>query len=252
MPKWDKIFEKYDAEGCFYMIDPDKERIFFSNPIRCKEEFVPASTIKILFSLIGLEEGKISSIDEDTLIWKEELHSSKNRGEKLTLRDAYKTSSNWYFQEICRQVGADTVEKYIQSIDCYGNMTHKGELENFWLDGSFVISAEEQVEFLRRLVSYELPFSENVIDSVLDLMIETETKDFTLRAKTGTSFEKNSNENIAWYVGMAKKHKRNVIFAMNMKLPADTLTEERLWVRKDITREILDKQGFTVHNIKTK
>ncbi len=252
MPKWDKVFEKYEAEGCFYLLDTDKERIFFSNPIRCKEEFIPASTIKVLFSLIGLEYGKIQSLDGDTLIWQEEFHSSKNRGEKLTLSEAYKTSSDWYFQEVCRQIGADTLERIIESIDCYGNMHQKGDLEDFWKDGSFVISAEEQVEFLRRLTAYELPFKKNVIDSVLKVMIETETEDFTLRTKTGKIFNKGSNDNIAWYVGIVQKHNRHAIFAMNMNLPTDTLTEERLWVRKDITREILEKQGFTIHNIKTK
>ena len=131
-------------------------------------------------------------------------------------------------------------------------MNYKGELENFWKDGSFIISAEEQVEFLRRLYTEELPFQKNVMDSVMDVMIEIDTNNYTLRAKTGTIFDKGSDDNIAWYIGIAKKHNRHAIFAMNMKLPADTLTEQKLWERKDITREILETQGFSIHNIKTK
>ena len=160
------------------------------------------------------------------------------------MREAYKTSSRWYFRDLARRVGADTMEKIIRGIDCYGNMNYMGELDKFWVDGSLMLSVDEQVEFLRRLYSGELSFRKGAIDTLFELMTEIKTADATLMAKTGTFFEVNSEKNVAWYVGIAEKGNRTAVFAMNMALPLDTLTSEFLDKRKEITKQILKSQAL--------
>ena len=49
------FFEKYEVTGSFLLFDPQENIYYRHNPARNTEEFSPASTFKILNSLIALE-----------------------------------------------------------------------------------------------------------------------------------------------------------------------------------------------------
>jgi len=55
----------------------------------------------------------------------------------------------------------------------------------FWLGGELQITPQEQIQFLKRLHSNDLPFSEKTIAIVKDIMIVEQTPDYRIRAKTG-------------------------------------------------------------------
>jgi beta-lactamase class D len=73
---------------------------------------------------------------------------------------------------------------------CIGNQE---EIDQFWLNGTLKITPQEQINFLRRLHDHDLPFSERTMAIVKDIMINEQTPDYTIRAKTG------------WYVGYLEK-----------------------------------------------
>jgi len=61
-----KYYEEYQVEGSFVLYDRNAEKFLYYNKDQSHKEFTPASTFKILNSLIGLETGVIA--DENFVI----------------------------------------------------------------------------------------------------------------------------------------------------------------------------------------
>ena len=55
----------------------------------------------------------------------------------------------------------------------------------FWLNGDLPISADEQIRFLQKLYSYELPFRNEHVDVLKDIMLVEKNTEYSLYAKTG-------------------------------------------------------------------
>ncbi len=86
----------------------------------------------------------------------------------------------------------------------YGNQTigSPDAIDSFWLEGELRITPQQQIEFLQRLYRNELPFSEEAIAIVKDIMIVERTPNYTLRAKSGwAGFGESDQPQIGWYVG---------------------------------------------------
>lgn len=153
-----------DHPSAFVMFDKQKQKYFRFNKARCAERFSPASTFKIPNSLIGLESGVIA--DEDfTIKWDGIKRWNDEWNKDHTLATAIKYSVVPYYRELARRVGRKSMEKYLASLN-YGNMVIGEKVDMFWLDSSLKISADEQVEFLKHLYDYKLPFSKRNIDLV--------------------------------------------------------------------------------------
>ena len=65
-PNFQPFFEDYGVKGCFLIYDMKNDIYQIYNSSRCEQGFLPASTFKILNSLIGLETGVIT--DENMVI----------------------------------------------------------------------------------------------------------------------------------------------------------------------------------------
>jgi len=88
-------------------------------------------------------------------------------------------------------VGSERYSRILRDID-YGNHDISGApIDWFWLEGNFNISAEQQVEFLRRLYLEELPFSKRTFGQVKDIMFVEKTPNYTIRAKTARRQQEN-------------------------------------------------------------
>ena len=59
-------FEPYDVVGAFVLYDAGTDTYTRYNPARCAQQFIPASTFKILNAMIALETGVIA--DENEII----------------------------------------------------------------------------------------------------------------------------------------------------------------------------------------
>ena len=62
-PNFQPFFEEYGVKGCFLLYDVKNDLYQIYNSNRCEQGFLPASTFKILNSLIGLETGVITGED---------------------------------------------------------------------------------------------------------------------------------------------------------------------------------------------
>jgi beta-lactamase class D len=210
-PELGKYFQ--GLTGAFVLYDLSGNRIIRYNPERCAARFLPASTFKIMNSLIGLETDVIP--DEDYVIkWDGTKYDIPAWNQDHTLKTAIQNSVVWYYQELARRVGQERMQRYVDAAG-YGNQDISGRIDTFWLEGGLRISAEEQVGFLKRLYENDLPFSQRSMDIVKDILVLEKTGSYQLSGKTGSV--QRVAPHVGWFVGYLEGGGKVVIFATNVE-----------------------------------
>ncbi len=248
--EWKQYYNKYGIqEAGFELLDNSHEIVHYYNIDRVSKRMSPASTFKILNALIALETGVAA--DEKMLIkynGKPSWNEAWNRD--LTLEEAFKLSAVPYFQELARRIGRDRMQKFLDSCE-YGNKTIGPSIDEFWLDGSLLISPDEQVGFVKKLYFDKLPFSKRTHRIVQGLMVQEDSlrkpqgKPYRLSYKTGTSVTDSGTYN-AWLVGYVEDSARNAhpyFFCNNMDIPDSIGIDSMVKLRLRITKEILRSQN---------
>lgn len=152
-PDLARLFEARGVEGCFVARTP--EGIVRVNAARAAQRYRPASTFKILNALVALESG-VALDTGKVLLWDGVKREVPLWNSDLSMNEAFRSSSVWYFVEIGKQNGRERLGKAMREVG-YGNADASGS-DQFWLDGPLRISADEQALFLERLVHGEVPF----------------------------------------------------------------------------------------------
>jgi beta-lactamase class D len=226
-------------QGAFVLYDLDADRYIRYNPERCATRFLPASTFKILNSLIGLEAGVIA--DETYVIaWDGTPYDIPAWNQDHTLKSAIQNSVVWYYQELARRVGQERMQAYVDAAQ-YGNRDISGQIDTFWLEGGLRISADEQVEFLKRLVQSDLPFSTRSVDIVKEILVLEDTGSYRLSGKTGSV--QRVTPHVGWFVGYLETGGDVYFFALNYESanPDGLASGEKA---KEISRSILEGMGL--------
>jgi beta-lactamase class D len=228
-----KFFKGYQA--CFSLLDESREHHIRYSPQRCAARVSPWSTFKIPNSLISLELGIVPDASEITK-WDGVVRARPAWNRDQTLASAFAVSALWYYQRLARETGEQRMREYVHKIG-YGNEDTSGGIDHFWLGSSLKISADEQVNFLHRLLKGRLPFSDRTVGILKEIMIVSKTDDSVLRGKTGMGGPDNARLN--WFVGYLERGNRRYIFATNIEAAniTDPLTA------RHITEQIL-------HNLK--
>ena len=116
----------------------------------------------------------------------------------------------------------------------YGNKKIGDEITRFWLDESLKITTFEQIKFLKRFHTNDLPFKIEDMNILKEIMIDEKSEDYIIRAKTGWEGK------YGWYVGYVETKDDVWFFATNI----DTKTKDDLPKRKEITLEALRIKGI--------
>jgi beta-lactamase class D len=229
-PELERYFD--GQPGTFVLYDLKRDHFLRYDSDRAAQRFLPASTFKILNSLISLETGVVP--DENTVIkWDGTHYDVLTWNQDHTLKTAIANSVVWYYQELARRVGKERMQKYVDAAG-YGNHDISGNIDSFWLDGALRISANEQVEFLKRLYQDDLPFSQRNLHIVKDILVLEKTPLAQLSGKTGTQLRVKPGVN--WFIGYVEKEGNVYLFATNLELPEGVTDNTRA---KEITRHIL-------------
>lgn len=206
-------FRELGVEGSILIYDLNNDRIAQHNPQRNGTAFLPASTFKILNSLIALETGVISD-EIAVLTWDGIQRKIPEWNRDLNMREAIQLSAIWFYQVLARRVGHEQMQKWVTQAR-YGNQKigGKDDIDKFWLEGELRITPQEQIQFLRRLYNNDLPFSKRSLSIVKDIMLMEQTPDYTIRGKTGwIGFVDNVTPKIGWYVGYAGVGQKCLLF----------------------------------------
>jgi len=200
-------------EGCVVLYDQSADSYSRYNPKGCEERYSPCSTFKIANSLIALNTG-VSTGPGFFLKWNgvEYPISSWNRDQ--TMQSAFSNSVVWYYQEIARRIGAERMAEYVHKLN-YGNCDTSGGITQFWLESTLRISADEQVDFVRRLWADKLPIGEVAQRMTRGLMVVSRGSDGrVLYGKTGTGGDAKANiARLGWFVGCVEDGNGRVFFA---------------------------------------
>lgn len=240
-----KYYDQFQVEGSFALYDTRQDKYTFYNQDQFKQAFSPASTFKICNSLIGLETEVIK--DENFVIPWDSIVRNPVWDKDFDLKNAFANSTVWYYQELARRVGGTKMKYWLDKAN-YGNVDTSGGIDKFWLDGGLRISPEQQMDFLKRLHDYKLPFSKRSVDIVKNIMITKDTADYLIRGKTG--WGGHDGKDIGWYVGYVEI-KDNVYYFTNcVQIDSEQLNDVNRAIgfdnsRTEIVYKILDELKLT-------
>jgi beta-lactamase class D len=238
---WGAWFEDADVRGTFVLKEVGSEAVHVWNEARAGEPRLPASTFKILNSLIILETGTLSDVDEP-VAWDGVVRDVDVWNQDHTLRSGIEVSAVWMYQALAREVGETAMQDWVDQAE-YGNRDIGGGIDRFWLDGELRISPLEQIDFLERLVVGDLPFRPEVSEAVADILMREADADWTWSHKTGTALA--TDPVFGWLVGSTEHDGRRFVFAMNLDLEPISSVDTQLdpQVRQQLARRILEAAG---------
>jgi beta-lactamase class D len=179
----------------------------------------PCSTFKIYNTLIGFELGVINGADEPWYKWDGVKRFIDGWNQDLTLKEAFRVSAVPAYQILARDIGEARMKEYIEKIG-YGSEDISAGIDIFWLPRpntiSIKISADEQAVLLNKLLDGKLPFSEENIAILRDIMLVEKSEKGALYGKTGSGMNSDDNWNLGWFVGFLESGDTTYVFACNI------------------------------------
>jgi beta-lactamase class D len=241
-----KYFDENKTEGCFAMRDNGTGKFTIYNLGRYRDSsYLPASTFKIVNSLIGLQTGKITN-DSMVIKWDGVKRWNDDWNKDLNMYEAFRVSAVNYYQEVARRIGKDTMEFWLDSLK-YGaktakeKVTIKTAVDSFWLDNSLKITADQQLGLVEKLYFDQLPFFKSYQEMVKRAMLFENNTNYRLGYKTGWGFDEKGN-NIGWIVGWIEENNHPYFFVLNLESPDKNFNMTT--VRMNILKGILKQLGF--------
>ena len=240
-----------DTVGTFTLYDKKNDDYLRYNSERAATRFSPCSTFKIANTLIALETGILENADS-VITWDKEKYPKETWWDEIlaprgyfwdrdhSLKTAFKQSVVWYYREVAKRIGQQRMDTFLEQFD-YGNQDTSDGIDLFWLTGSLKISADEQVEFLRKFYKGALGLTEKTTRIAKQVFLQETGDGYKLFGKTGTSNgEGGAFAPIGWYVGYVERGDNVGFFAFNMT----GKIEEILKRRDTLTRTILQDLGL--------
>jgi beta-lactamase class D len=193
----------------------------------CDRRTLPASTFKIPHALIALETAVLT--DQTVMRWDHEKKDFPAWERDHSLDSAIRSSVVWYFQRAARAIGRERELAHLRAF-AYGSQGFSRDVDQFWLNGDLTISPNEQIQFLKRLYTYQLPVARAHVDVVIAAMTmppgqlsnATGLHDFPIRwpdpivrAKTGNGSA--NGERASWVIGELESDGRRVVFASRVR-----------------------------------
>lgn len=140
------VFGRRGRVGCCLIQDSKRDVVLGCGIDRATARVRPMSTFKIINSMIALDSG-VTDVSEEIdwdggPAWSDELKT------RLNLKKALSGSALWYFQILARRIGLNRYRHYLRQCG-YGNAQCGSKVDNFWLNGSLLISPVEQFNLYR-------------------------------------------------------------------------------------------------------
>ena len=240
-----KYFDQHQLTGTFGLFDNGTGRFTIYNLARFRDStYTPASTFKIVNSLIGLHTGVVN--DDSTVIpWDGVVRPIAAWNKDLTMREAFRESAVPWFQELARRIGKDTMQMWLDSMG-YAKQYPRPALteqtiDTFWLDNSVRVSADEQLGLVKRLYFEQLPFQKRAQRIVKDMMLWENNDKYRLSYKTGWGFTEKDHA-LGWIVGFIEENRHVYCFVLQVESPDRNYNMKD--VRLEILKQILKEKGF--------
>ena len=235
-----KFFKDNKVEGCFALFNNSTGAFTVYNLDRYRDSaFLPASTFKIVNSLIGLQTGVISN-DSMVIKWDGVVRQRPEWNKDLSMYQAFRLSAVPYYQEVARRIGKDTMQFWLDSLS-YGTKKIKGKIDSFWLDNSLKITPDEELGLVKRLYFNKLPFYPFNQEIVRKAMLREDKPEYKLSYKTGWGVRENGHQ-LGWVVGYIVENNHPYFFVLTLESPDAVI--DMVAVRMNMLKGILGQLGF--------
>ncbi len=241
-----KYFDENKVEGCFALMNNATGNFTVYNFERYKDSaYLPASTFKIVNSLIGLQTGRIVN-DSMIIKWDGQKRWNDDWNKDINMYQAFRVSAVPYYQEVARRIGKDTMQYWLDSLK-YGakSLTSlfkiKSPVDSFWLDNTLKVTPDQNLGLVKKLYFNELPFFKTYQEMVKNAMLFESTTLYRLGYKTGWGFTE-KNHSIGWITGWIEENNHPYFFVLNIESPNRDFD---MWtVRMKMLKDILKQLGF--------
>ncbi len=240
-----KYFDENNVTGTFGLFDNGTGQFTIYNLSRFKDSaYLPASTFKIVNSLIGIETGRITN-EKMPIKWDGVVRvfpggdTAYDWNRDMNMEEAFAASALPYFQEVARRIGKDTMQHWLDSLQ-YGNKQIGSAVDSFWINNTLKVTPDEQMGLVKRLYFAQLPFQKRTQEIVKKLMIRETNANYQLAYKTGLGFRENGNL-LGWVVGWIEENKHPYFFVLNTEGDKDA---KMIAARMNVLKAILKEQGF--------
>lgn len=236
-----KFFDDCGFKGSITLYDKKNDRWIFSDSVDANVELLPASSSKIINSMILLETGVLK--DENEVVdWDGVKRWLDDWNQDLNLKQAFKYSAAWVYSKKAPEIGRERYYHFLNECN-YGNKVIGDRVDLFWLDGSLKISPVQQINFLRGLDNEKFDFSKRTFKIVKEMMIESQTEEYILRCKTGWGKIEGSDDT-GWWVGYVTLKDNVIYFATRLRKGYYDENPSFSICRKSITKNILKYLGY--------
>jgi beta-lactamase class D len=246
-PSLKKFFDENNVTGYFTLFDNGTGKFTTYNFIRFRDStYLPASTFKIINSLIGLQTGVITD-DSMVIKWDGITRPVREWNQDLNMYNAFRVSAVPYYQEVARRIGKDTMEHWLRLLHYAAGTKDtaykiRTRIDSFWLDNSMKISGDEQLGIVKKLYFRELkPFFKTYQDIVKRAMTWEQNTSYTLAYKTGWG-RTETGHHLGWVVGWLEEDGHPYFFVLNIE--SDKPDFDMVTVRKKMLLDILKYKGF--------
>jgi len=245
-----RYFDSAGVTGSFGLFDNAQGKFTIYNLAAFKDSaYLPASTFKIINSLVGIETGRISNVNM-IIKWDGITRfyplgdTAVGWNKDLTMKEAFQASAVPYYQEVARRIGKDTMQHWLDTLGYgqrYGKFTISNNIDTFWLDNSLKVTADEQLGLVKKLYFEQLPFFKSTQQTVRNVMLQEENANYKLSYKTGWGFRENGSP-VGWVIGWIEENKHPYFFALqvNAANPRYDMRPARIAIMKGI----LQQMGF--------
>ena len=239
-PSLKKFFDENNVTGYFTLFDNGTGKFTTYNFIRFRDStYLPASTFKIINSLIGLQTGVITN-DSMVIKWDGIKRPFDSWNKDLTMYEAFRVSAVPYYQEVARRIGKDTMQFWLDSLS-YGTKKITTAIDTFWLDNSLKITPDEELGLVKRLYFNQLPFFPTYQGVVKRAMLFENNANYRLGYKTGWGFwNEKTGKHIGWIVGWIEENQHPYFFVLNIESadPDFDMPTIRMKMLKDILKQL--------------
>jgi beta-lactamase class D len=241
--KLENYFAEQKVTGVFGLFDNGQGNFILSDRKRFRDSaYLPASTFKVINSLIGIETGRVK--DDSTVIpWDGVVRRIPEWNQNLSMYRAFRYSAVPWFQELARRIGKDTMQHWLDTLG-YASRYNRaviGKIDTFWLDNSIKITPDEQLGLVKKLYFDQLPFQRRTHEIVRRMMLMEDNSNYKLSYKTGWEHAENG-DGIGWMIGWIEENKHPYFFVLQVR-SSDPQTDIAT-IRMTILKGILKELGF--------
>lgn len=211
-------FQEANVHGVVSIYDGKRYQNLGNATQRATQEFIPASTFKILNALIALQHEKTTTTE--VFKWDGQKRSFPAWEKDMTLAQAMQASAVPVYQEVARRVGLELMQSEIKRIG-FGNQQIGTQVDNFWLVGPLKITPKQEAQFAYQLATQQLQFSKVVQQQVKDMLLIEEKQGYKLYAKSGWGMD--VSPMVGWFTGWVEQPNGKIqAFSLNIEMQSQT------------------------------